>query len=192
MGTTNRKIHSRLILASSSSDIVYIQLCNNFTEQRESIEQCGFFALISWKNHRGQCLDIRIQFNVDVKTYSQTYWSHRVIKFILFLFWFLVFFLFWEKVSLCISDWSKTHYVEEVGPKLTEIGLPLPPEIWDKWSMPSHQFGASCFIVKCRTFKMLCQHTFPACWPCSKLASTEHIQLLTEDQSLSLLMKTPF
>lgn len=188
MGTTNREIHSRLILASSSSDIVllvYIQLCNSFTEQRKSVEQRGFFALISWKNHRGQCLDIWIQFNVDIKIYFQTYRSHRVIKFILFLFWFLVFFLFWEKVSLCISDWSKTHYVEEEGPKLTEIGLPLPPEFWDKWSMPSHQVGVSSFIVKC--FKMLCQVTSPACWPCSKLAS-----ILTEDQSLSHLMKTPF
>lgn len=50
MGTTNRKIHSRLILASSSSDIVllvYIQLCNSFTGQRKSVEQRGFFALIS-------------------------------------------------------------------------------------------------------------------------------------------------
>lgn len=39
---------------------------------------------------------------------------------------------FGDRVFLCISGCRETYQVNQVGPELIELCLPLPPEFWDK------------------------------------------------------------
>ena len=41
-----------------------------------------------------------------------------------------------ESWSLRVAGYPGTYYVDQAGPELTEILLPLPPESWDYRYMP--------------------------------------------------------
>lgn len=61
-----------------------------------------------------------------------------VVILLLLLLLFKAYLILWggqvgirDKVSLCSSGYPGIHYVNQAGPELTKICLPLPPKFWD-------------------------------------------------------------
>lgn len=61
------------------------------------------------------------------------------------LFVFVFLFVFWDGVSLCSSRHPTTPFIDQIGLKLTEIGLSLLPECWDQ-GIHHHQGAKITFI----------------------------------------------
>jgi hypothetical protein len=64
---------------------------------------------------------------------------------VLFCFVLFCFVLSWDRVSVCSSGCSKTHYVPRAGLGHTEISFPLPP----KWQNQRHTPPCLAQSLKC-------------------------------------------